>query len=111
MKQTLLALAVAGVLIPAPVQAQSALSMNHFVTDDMPHEDCMSKARRTMRSAKLSLLSPTSETVWGESANRNTLAAIYCLKSRDVALFAVSGRRLDDTRPVLNRMLDAWKDE
>jgi hypothetical protein len=111
MKKMLLALAVAGVLVPAPVHAQSALSMNHFVTDDMPHEDCMAKARRVMRAARLQMLSPTSETIWAETSNRNTLAAIYCLKSRDIALFAVAGRRLDDTRPVLNRMVDAWRDD
>jgi len=111
MKKIMLALAVAGVLLPAPVYAQSALSMNHFTTNKMEHEDCMAKARRAMRRARLSLLDPTSETVWAETSNRQTLAAIYCLKTRDVAVFSVAGRRLDDTRPVLNRMVDAWRDD
>jgi hypothetical protein len=99
------------VLLPGPVSAQSALSMNHFTTNNMEHEECMAKARRVMRAARLSLLSPTSETIWAETSNRQTLAAIYCLKTRDVAVFAVAGRRLDDTRPVLNRMTDAWSDD
>jgi hypothetical protein len=85
--------------------------MNHFTTNNMEHEDCMAKARRVMRKARLSLLDPTSETIWAETSNRQTLAAIYCLKTRDVALFAVAGRRLDDTRPVLNRMVDSWRDD
>jgi len=111
MKKTVLALAFASILLPASAHAQSALSMNHYVTDDMSHEDCMAKARRVMRKARLSMLDPTSETIWAETSNRNTLAAIYCLKTRDVAVFAVAGRRLNDTRPVLERMVDAWREE
>ena len=114
MKWTVLTLAFAALftalLAPAPASAQAAMSFNHFVTDDLPHAQCMAKARTTMRKARLSLLEPTSEAVWAETSDRNKLASIYCLKSRDVAVVSVAGKRVSETRPILDRLMSAWRD-
>jgi hypothetical protein len=111
MRKSVYALVVAGALFPAPVLAQSALSINHYVTDDMPHDQCMDRARRVIREAGLSSLPKTSEAMWGETSDRRVLASIYCLKTRDVAVIAVAGRRLDDTRPILQRLMKTWGDQ
>jgi hypothetical protein len=110
MKWTVFILAFAALLALAPASAQAAMSFNHFVTDDLPHAQCMAKARTTMRKARLSLLEPTSEAVWAETSDRNKLAAIYCLKTRDVAVVTVAGKRTSETRPILDRLMSAWRD-
>lgn len=110
MKWTVFTLAFAALLAPAPASAQAAMSFNHYVTDEMPHAQCMAKARTVMRKARLSLLEPTSEAIWAETSDRNKLASIYCLKSRDVAIITVAGKRITETRPILDRLMSAWRD-
>ncbi|MCW5770229.1 MAG: hypothetical protein KIT16_01235 [Rhodospirillaceae bacterium] len=92
-----------------PAAAQTSLSLNHELTTGMSHADCMRTAGNTMRAVGLSVLPPTSEAAWGETEDRRILAAIYCLKTRDVALFVVGGPERQRTAPLLRQLIDAWR--
>lgn len=108
MKTLLAAAAVAAALVPGSALAQAALSLNHIV-HGLPHATCMQRAGNVMRESGLQPLPNTSQAVWGETPDRRVLAAIYCLPTRDVAVFSIAGGSLDQTRPQLENLLRLWR--
>jgi len=110
----LLAIVVAVVaLAPAKAGAQSAImSLNSIGTSDLPHADCMKRARAAIREADLEYYDTTSEAVWGRNSSHRDMVAIYCLKSHDVAVFAAASPtgRGSVTAPLVDRLVKAWQD-
>lgn len=109
MKHAIAALAASLALAPPAARGEAALSLNHELTGGMAHGACMNRAEDAMRLAGLLPLAPTSEAAWGESEDRKVIATIYCLKTRDVAMFVVGGPGTARTSPLLDRLLKAWR--
>lgn len=107
--RTLLAAFAALPLLAAPAAAQSIMTLNHIVTDNMPHAECMSRASRTIQAAGLLYHDTTSEALWGLSQDRLYMVAIYCLRTRDVAVFAATGAEGSITGSLVTSMTNAWQ--
>jgi hypothetical protein len=100
---------LAAPLAAAPAAAQSIMSLNHVVTANMPHATCMARANRTLSAAQLRYHDTTSEAVWGLSQDGQYMVSIYCLKTRDVAVFAATGAQGSVTGSLITRMINAWQ--
>lgn len=96
---------------PAPAQAGAIMSLNNRVTDDLSHEACMKRARAAIREAGFRYHDTTSEAVWGTAHDRRDMVAIYCLTTRDVAVFAAASPTGDGkvTAPLVDALTDAWE--
>ena len=102
------ALAVACTISAAPAGAQ-IMSLNHMVTDGLPHHECMRRAADTILNIGYRSIGATSEAQWGKSQDDLYTAAIYCLRTRDVAVFVVNGPARDITSATISRLLSAWR--
>jgi len=93
--------------------AQAAImSLNSIGTGDLPHADCMRRAKNTIREAELEYFDTTSEAVWGRTSSHRDMVAVYCLKSHDVAVFVAGSPtgRGSVTAPLVDRLVKAWQD-
>jgi len=70
----------------------------------------MSRAGRTITAAGLLYHDTTSEAQSGLTQDRLYMVSIYCLTTRDVAVFAATGAEGSVTGPLITRMLNAWRD-
>ena len=107
--------AVAALLLaPAAAHAQGAaiMSLNSIGTGDLPHADCMRKAKNVIRDAGFEYFDTTSEAVWGRTDSHRDMVSIYCLKSHDVAIFAAASPtgRGSVTGPLVDRLVKSWQD-
>lgn len=102
------ALAAALAISAAPAGAQ-IMSLNHQVTDGLPHPDCMRRAADTILNIGFRSIGATSEAQWGKSQDDLYTAAIYCLRTRDVAVFVVNGPARDMTSSTISQLLNAWR--
>ena len=109
MRLRLAAALLAAPFLAVPAAAQSIMTLNHIVTDNMPHAECMSRANRTLQAAGLLYHDTTSEAVWGLSQDRQYMVSIYCLKTRDVAVFAATGAEGSITGSLVTSMTNAWQ--
>lgn len=103
----------AAALAPGQADAQAAImSLNSIGTADLPHADCMRRAKTAIRDADLEYFDTTSEAVWGRTSSHRDMVAIYCLKSHDVAVFAAGSPtgRGSVTAPLVDRLVKAWQD-
>jgi len=98
-------------LSSAPTYAGAIMSLNNRVTDDLSHEACMRRARAAIREAGFRYHDTTSEAVWGTAHDRRDMVAIYCLTTRDVAVFAAASPTGDGkvTAPLVDALTDAWE--
>jgi hypothetical protein len=105
------AILAAATLTSAPAHAGAIMSLNNRVTDDLPHEDCMRRARATIKDAGFRYHDTTSQAVWGTAHDRRDMVAIYCLTTRDIAVFAAASPTGDGkvTEPLVDRLTDAWE--
>jgi hypothetical protein len=107
------AVLAAAALAPGKANAQAAImSLNSIGTGDLPHADCMKRARAAIREADLEYFDTTSEAVWGRNSSHRDMVAVYCLKSHDVAVFAAASPtgRGSVTAPLVDRLVKAWQD-
>ncbi len=102
------ALAAALLLAAAPAGAQ-IMSLNHVVTDGLSHDECMRRAADTILNIGFRSIGSTSEAQWGKSQDDLYSVAIYCLRTRDVAVFAVNGPDRNITSATVSRLLTAWR--
>lgn len=102
------AFAVACTISAAPAGAQ-IMSLNHMVTDGLPHHECMRRAADTILNIGYRSIGATSEAQWGKSQDDIYTAAVYCLRTRDVAVFVVNGPARDVTSATISRLLNAWR--
>jgi hypothetical protein len=93
--------------VPASAQ-QSVMSINHVVTYNMPHHECMRRGSQTLAMARLNQFGTTSEAVWGETYDRMFTAVIYCLTTRDVAVMVVNGPDRGVTHNLVEDLVSAW---
>lgn len=89
-------------------QNNMRLSINHIVTNGLPHPDCLRQASRTFSEANLREFGKTSEAVWADTGSGYS-ATIYCLATRDVAVVAVYGPDGPTAEGWLNRINAAWQ--
>jgi hypothetical protein len=92
----------------APAGAQ-IMSLNHVVTNGLPHDECMRRAAATILNIGFNSIGATSEAHWGRSPDQRFTVAIYCLKTRDVAMFAVDGPDRNIASETISRLLGAWR--
>jgi hypothetical protein len=108
------AVLAAALLAPATAHAQGAaiMSLNSIGTGDLPHADCMRKAKNVIRDAGFEYFDTTSEAVWGRTDSHRDMVSIYCLKSHDVAIFAAASPtgRGSVTGPLVDRLVKSWQD-
>ena len=108
------AVLAAALLAPAAAHAQGAaiMSLNSLGTGDLPHADCMRKAKNVIRDAGFEYFDTTSEAVWGRTDSHRDMVSIYCLKSHDVAIFAAASPtgRGSVTGPLVDRLVKSWQD-
>ena len=108
------AILAAALLAPAAAHAQGAaiMSLNSIGTGDLPHADCMRKAKNVIRDAGFEYFDTTSEAVWGRTDSHRDMVSIYCLKSHDVAIFAAASPtgRGSVTGPLVDRLVKSWQD-
>jgi hypothetical protein len=108
------AVLAAALLAPAAAHAQGAaiMSLNSIGTGDLPHADCMRKAKNVIRDAGFEYFDTTSEAVWGRTDSHRDMVSIYCLKSHDVAIFAAASPtgRGSVTGPLVDRLVKSWQD-
>ncbi|MBL8663746.1 MAG: hypothetical protein U1F37_12875 [Alphaproteobacteria bacterium] len=107
-RPVLAALAAASAFAAAPAGAQ-IMSLNHMVTDGLPHHECMRRAADTILNIGYRSIGATSEAQWGKSQDDLYTAAVYCLRTRDVAVFVVNGPARDVTSATISRLLNAWR--
>ena len=111
MRALLIAPLLAAALL-APVSAnaqQTTLSINHVVTHNLPHHQCMRRAADTLREARLRQFDTTLEAVWGNPNNDNRYTVgIYCLTTRDVAVVVASGFDGRETARLVEDVIAAW---
>jgi hypothetical protein len=98
----------ASLFAAAPASAQ-IMSLNHIVTDGLPHHECMRRAADTILNIGFRSIGATSEAQWGKSQDDLYTAAIYCLRTRDVAVFVVNGPGRDITGQTISNLLGAWR--
>ena len=103
-----LALSVA-LFAPISAHAQSVMSLNHVVTDNLPHSECMRRGVDTIRIAGLRHFGTTDEAVWGSTNDNRYTAAVYCLTTRDIAVLAVTGTDRNRTRSIVDDLVAAWR--
>lgn len=105
------AILAAATFTAAPASAGAIMSLNNRVTDDLPHKDCMRRAREAIRDAGFRYHDTTSQAVWGTANNRRDMVAIYCLTTRDIAVFAAASPTGDGkiTEPLVDRLTDSWE--
>jgi hypothetical protein len=96
-------------LAAAPAAAQSIMTLNHVVTEGLPHADCMSRAGRTLQAAGFVYHDTTSEAQWAVTPDRAYMVAIYCLRSRDVAVLAATGADGSVTSTLVSRISAQWQ--
>ena len=102
----------AALLISVQAKAQNAImSLNSIGTRDLPHADCMKRARSAIKEAGFDYFDTTSEAVWGRTNSNRDMVSIYCLKSHDVAIFAAGSPtgRGSVSEPLVNRLVKAWQ--
>lgn len=102
------ALAATAAFAAAPAGAQ-IMSLNHVVTDGLPHDECMRRAADTILNIGFRSIGSTSEAQWGRSQDDLYSVAIYCLRTRDVAVLAVNGPDRNITSATVSRLLTAWR--
>lgn len=99
-----------GALISAaPANAQVIMTLNNITTEGMAHAECMSRAAATIDRAGFLYHDTTSEAVWGRTHDGRFMVAIYCLTTRDVAVFAVAGPHGEGTSSNNRRLTTAWR--
>lgn len=108
LRLALAALAAASAFAAVPAGAQ-IMSLNHAVTDGLPHEECMRRAAATILNIGFRSIGATSEAQWGKSEDDLYTAAVYCLKTRDVAVFVVNGPARNITSETVSRLLSTWR--
>ncbi len=108
LRPVLAALAAAIAVSAAPAGAQ-IMSLNHQVTDGLPHHECMRRAAATILNIGYRSIGTTSEAQWGKSEDDLYTAAIYCLRTRDVAVFVVNGPARDITSQTISTLLSTWR--
>lgn len=102
----------AALLAPVRANAQAAImSLNSIGTRDLPHADCMKRARAAIKEAGFDYFDTTTEAVWGRTNNNRDMVSIYCLKTHDVAIFAAGSPtgRGSVSEPLVNRLVKAWQ--
>lgn len=102
------AIAAAIAFAAAPAGAQ-IMSLNHVVTDGLPHEECMRRGADTILNIGYRSIGATSEAQWGRSQDDLYTVAIYCLRRRDVAVFIVNGPARNVTSETVSRLLSTWR--
>jgi hypothetical protein len=97
-------------LASAPAGAGAIMTLNNRPTKDLSQDECMRKARTTIRKAGFAYHDTTSEAVWGLANDRRDMVAIYCLKSTPVAVFAGASPtgKGSVTEPLVDRLTDEW---
>jgi hypothetical protein len=108
LRPALAALAAVCAISAAPAGAQ-IMSLNHQVTDGLPHEECMRRGAATILNIGYRSIGSTSEAQWGRSADELYTAAIYCIRTRDVAVFVVNGPARNVTSETIARLLSTWR--
>ena len=89
--------------------AQSPImSVNHIVTNNLPHYECMRRASYTLRLADTPQFDTTSEAVWGRTRDGRYMVTIYCLTTRDVAMIAAAGANGNITSNLVDGLIAAW---
>jgi len=99
----------AALLAAASASAQSIMTLNHIITNGLPHADCMSRAGRTLQAAGLVYYDTTSEAQWAVTPDRAYMIAIYCLRARDVAILAATGADGSMTGSLVGRVQAQWQ--
>jgi hypothetical protein len=84
------------------------MSINHVVTYNLPHYECMRRGSQTLAMARLNQFGTTSEAVWGETYDRRFTAVVYCLTTRDVAVMVVNGPDRGVTHNLVEDLVSAW---
>jgi hypothetical protein len=101
---------LAAVLFAGQANAQSPImSVNHIVTNNMPHYECMRRAANTLRIADTPQFDTTSSAVWGRSRDGRYMVTIYCLTTRDVAMVAAAGQYGNVTASLVDGIMAAWQ--
>ena len=103
------AILAGSVLVPGSAAAQVIFSINHVVTDNLPHGECMRRADATLRTAGWTYFDKTSEAVWATTRKRQYMASIYCLTTRDVAVITAAGPDSKLTHSMVEELIDEWK--
>jgi hypothetical protein len=101
--------AVVALLASVPANAQeSVMSINHVVTNNLPHHECMRRGSNALAAARLEQFGTTSEAVWGRTYDRRYTVVVYCLTTRDVAVLAVTGFDRNVTHNLVEDLVGAW---
>ena len=100
---------LAAVLFAGHADAQGPImSVNHIVTNNLPHYECMRRAANTLRIADTPQFDTTSSAVWGRTRDGQYIVTIYCLTTRDVAMVAAAGAYGNVTSSLVDGILAAW---
>lgn len=106
---SLVAAMAAGLVASAPASAQqTVMSINHVVTYNLPHHECMRRGSDTFNAARLRQFGTTSEAVWASTYDNLYTAVVYCLTTRDVAVMVVNGPDRRVTHTLVEDMVAAW---
>jgi hypothetical protein len=84
------------------------MSVNSRVTNNLPQGECMRRAADTLRIADMPQFDTTSSAVWGRTRDGRYMVTIYCLTTRDVAVFAAAGASGKTTHSLVDRLVDTW---
>jgi hypothetical protein len=100
---------LAAILLAGQANAQSPImSVNHIVTNNLPHYECMRRAANTLRIADTPQFDATPQAVWGRSRDGHYMVTIYCLTTRDVAMVAAAGAYGNVTANLVDGLIAAW---
>lgn len=100
----------AGLVASAPVSAQqqNVMSINHVITYNLPHHECMRRGSDAFNAARLRQFGTTSEAVWASTYDNVYTAVVYCLTTRDVAVMVVNGPDRRVTHTLVEDLVAAW---
>ena len=98
--------------VPAPASAGAIMSVNNRSLDDVSTEQCLRRARATIKSAGFKYHDATSQAIWGLANDGRDMVVIYC-PTREIAIFVAASPtgKGSVTEPLVNRLTDAWSDD
>ncbi len=67
------------------------------------------RPERTLQAAGLTYYDTTSEAQWAVTQDRAYMVAIYCLRTRDVAVLAATGAEGSTTSSLVSRVAEQWQ--
>jgi hypothetical protein len=102
---------LAALFVSAPARAGAIMSVNHVSVDDLPLDECLTRARAAIREAGYRYHDKTESAIWGTAADRRDMVVVYCLKGKNIVVFVAASPtgRGSVTERLVNDLVDAWE--